>query len=190
LGASTSTGAHFKMTEPRTDEEYYDDQDYYGEYYDQVPRRGWSSLALAISGLAGIVVGFACAACIGLALVLLLPPVAGTEQPGQVVQTAQEWADMFRAAGLEIENQQDLADVGGELLPGVLSGVQFDMPSYCDACGGKIIVFQSQEYVVPMADWLKGLWQYVYSKGTVLVQIDQEVPENVARQYETVLMEQ
>jgi hypothetical protein len=178
------------MTEPRTDEEYYDDQYYYDEYYDQTPRRGWSSLALVISGLAGIVLGFACAACIGLALVLFLPPVAGSEQPTQVPQTAQEWADVFRAAGLEIENQQDLADVGGELLPGVLSGVQFDMPSYCEPCGGKIIVFHSQEYVAPMADWLKGLGQYVYSKGTVLVQIDQEVPENVAQQYEAVLMEQ
>lgn len=179
------------MTETRTDEEYYDDQYYYGEYYDQAPRQGWSSLALAISGLAGILVGFACTACIGLGLVLfLLPTDVSTGEPRQVAQTAQEWADIFRAAGLEIENQQDLADVGGELLPGVLSGVQFDMPSYCDACGGKIIVFQSQEYVAPMADWLKGLGQYVYSKGTVLVQIDQEVPENVAQQYEAVLMEQ
>ena len=181
------------MTEPRTDEEYYDDQYYYDEYYDQTPRRGWSSLARAISGLAGIVLGFACAACIGLGLVLVLLPVdagTGAGEPRQAPQTAQEWADVFKAAGLEIENQQDLADVGGELLPGVLSGVQFDMPSYCDACGGKIIVFHSQEYVAPMADWLKGLGQYVYSKGTVLVQIDQEVPENVAQQYEAVLMEQ
>jgi hypothetical protein len=178
------------MTETRTDEEYYDDQYYYDEYYDQTPRRGWSSLALAISGLAGIFLGFACAACIGLGLVLVLLPVdAGTGESRQAPQTAQEWADAFRTAGLEIENQQDLAGVGGELLAGALSGIQFEMPSYCATCGGKIIVFQSQEYVAPMADWLKGLGQYVYIKGTVLVQIDQEVPENVARQYEVVLME-
>jgi hypothetical protein len=178
------------MTETRTNEEYYDDQYYYGEYYDQAPRRGWSSLALAISGLVGIVVGFACAACIGLALVLFLLPVdAGTGEPRQAPQTAQEWAGTFRATGLEVENQQDLIGVGDQLPPGALTGVQFEMPSYCTTCGGKIIVFQSQEYVAPMADWLKGLGQYVYIKGTVLVQIDQEVPENVARQYEAVLME-
>jgi hypothetical protein len=177
------------MTETRTDEEYYDDQYYYDEYYDQTPRRGWSSLALAISGLVGLVLGFACAACVGLALVLFLLPDVGAGGPGQVPQTAQDWADVFRTAGLEIENQQDLAGVGGELLPGAISGIQFEMPSYCTTCGGKIIVFQSQEYVAPMADWLKGLGQYVYIKGAVLVQIDQEVPENVARQYEAVLME-
>ncbi len=178
------------MTETQTDEGYYGDQYYYDEYYDQAPRQGWSSLALAISGLVGILVGFACAACIGLGLVLfLLPADAGTGEPRQVPQTAQEWANELRAAGLEVENQQDLIGVGDELPPGALTGVQFKIPSYCGTCGGKIIVFQSQEYVVPMADWLKGLGQYVYIKDTTLIQINPEVPEDVAQQYGAVLME-
>ena len=48
------------MTQDWNDEAYY-----YDDYYDETPGRRWSSLALVLSGLLGVLIGFACAACVG-----------------------------------------------------------------------------------------------------------------------------
>lgn len=180
------------MAETWNDEEYYDDDSYYDEYYVEAAPRTWSTLALILSGCIGLVVGFACAACIGLVLggTLLFDSGGGTpEVARQEPRTAQEWADVLKQAGLEAENLRLLTAVGGELPPGSLTGVEFDMLSYCEGCGGKIIVFESPEYVVPMADWLQGLGQYVYTRDTVLIQIDRDVPPDIALQYRAVLLQ-
>jgi hypothetical protein len=178
------------MSETWTDEEYYDDQ-YGDEYYDAGPPRTWSSLTLAITGCVGIIVGFACAACLGLALGLVLvpPPAAGSS--GSVAQpaTAQEWASELRRAGLEVDAPRNLARGRNELPAGSLSGVEFTLPSSCETCSGRVIIFAAAEDVPPMAEWLEGLGQYVYSRDNILIQIDGQVPPEVAAEYEAVLMQ-
>lgn len=61
------------MTQSWNDEAYYD------EYYDGDSRRSWSTMALVLTGLAGLLVGFACAACLGaLGLALFLIPTSAS----------------------------------------------------------------------------------------------------------------
>jgi hypothetical protein len=53
----------------------WNDEAYYGDYYEEAPGRSWSTLALVLSGLAGVLLGFACAACLGgIALAILVLP--------------------------------------------------------------------------------------------------------------------
>jgi hypothetical protein len=55
----------------------WNDEAYYDEYYDGGSGRSWSTMALVLTGLAGLLVGFACAACLGaLGLALLLLPTS------------------------------------------------------------------------------------------------------------------
>ena len=65
-----------QLAEPWSSEGYY-----YDEYGDAGYPRSWSTLALILSGLLGILVGFACAICVGgvgLAILLLQPEEDGT----------------------------------------------------------------------------------------------------------------
>jgi hypothetical protein len=62
------------MTQDWNDEAYY-----YDEYGDGDSGRSWSTMALILTGLAGVLIGFACAACLGgmgLAFLLLPTPTA------------------------------------------------------------------------------------------------------------------
>jgi len=60
----------------------WNDEAHYDEYYDGDSGRSWSTTALVLSGLAGLMVGFACAACLGaLGLVLLLPTSTSSATP-------------------------------------------------------------------------------------------------------------
>jgi hypothetical protein len=180
------------MSDTWTDEEYYEEP-YYDEYYSEAPPRTWPTWALVLSGCAGLILGFACAACAILILgggFLLAAPADSTSgtlnyQP----QTAQDWAQVLRSAGLEIENERDLTQTGDRLPPGSVSGIQFDMPSYCSDCSGQVIVFETPAYVAPTADWLQSLGEYAYSRGTVLLQIDGRIPQDVASQYQAVFMQ-
>jgi hypothetical protein len=62
------------MTQDWNDQEYY-----YDEYTDGDSGRSWSSMALILSGLVGVLIGFACAACLGgLGLAFLLIPTSST----------------------------------------------------------------------------------------------------------------
>jgi hypothetical protein len=64
-------------------QDWNDEASYYDEYDDGDSGRRWSTMALVLTGLAGVLVGFACAAClggIGLAL-LLLPTSTATATP-------------------------------------------------------------------------------------------------------------
>lgn len=80
---SSITVQVFQMTQNWNDEAYYD------EYYEGVSERSWSTLALVLSGLAGVLIGFACAACLGgIGLAILLLPAdtsSGTLAPTPVV---------------------------------------------------------------------------------------------------------
>jgi hypothetical protein len=75
------------------------------------------------------------------------------------------------------------------LPPGSLSGVEFNLPSSCEGCTGRVIIFASAEDVPPMVELLEGLDQYVYSRDNILIQIDDQVPPEVAAEYEAVLMQ-
>ncbi|GAB4538863.1 MAG: hypothetical protein Kow0063_27140 [Anaerolineae bacterium] len=66
------------MTQEWNDEAYYDDE----EYYEEAAGRSWSTMALVLSGLAGVLIGFACAACLGgVGLALLLLPAESSSAP-------------------------------------------------------------------------------------------------------------
>jgi hypothetical protein len=185
------------MADTWNEEEYYDDP-YYEDYYPESPPRTWSTLALVASGCFALLIGFSCAACALLTLgaLFLLPvssstsPAAAGDSPAAVVETktAQEWVQVLESAGLEVENSQVLSGADGGLPPGSASGVRFDIPSYCGPCGGKVIVFDSPEYVAPTVKWLRELGEYAYGRGPVLLEIDGSVPEDIALEYQAALM--
>jgi len=73
------------MTQDWNDEAYY-----YDDYYDETPARRWSTLGLVLSGLLGVLIGFACAACLGaIGLAFLLLPTGSTSSSASTLPTAE-----------------------------------------------------------------------------------------------------
>jgi hypothetical protein len=178
------------MSDTWTEEEYYEEP-YYDEYYSKASPRTWPTWALAVSGCLGLAIGFACAACAVLILGggFLLSAPASSGPVSYQPQTARDWAEVIRSAGLEVENTRELTQVGDQLPPGSVSGIRFDMPSYCADCSGELIMFETPQDVSGTVYWLQSLGQYAYGRETVLLQIDGRVPQEVASQYQTVFME-
>ena len=71
------------MSQDWNDDAYYDD-----EYYDDTVGRSWSTTALILSGLIGILVGFACAVCLGgIGLAILLFPAGSDSSTASALPT-------------------------------------------------------------------------------------------------------
>ena len=128
---------YIEMTQNWNDEAYYD------EYHDGDSRRSWSTMALVLTGLAGLLVGFACAACLGalgLAL-LLLPTSASSATPAPpdavvIVPTLMPppQAQPFISGGLGLSQQEWEQRYG--------PGSQSETPGYLWYQGTYLVSFQ------------------------------------------------
>lgn len=103
--------------------------------------------------------------------------------------------DAFTAAGLEAENPRPMTvdDYGFAPLVAI-EGTRFLIPSLCSDCGGRILSFTSIEdlektraYYVDLGKESAAFFSWTFVKDNILVQINGDLPEEQARQYEAAL---
>jgi hypothetical protein len=101
----------------------------------------------------------------------------------------------FQSAGLEAENARPMTTDDYGMAPmTAVEGTRFLVPSLCQDCGGRILTFASQqdleltrEFYVEAGRTSALLFSWVFSKDNVLVQVNGDLPEDKARQYEAAL---
>jgi hypothetical protein len=115
-------------------------------------------------------------------------PVFAQFTSGQVVEA-------FKSAGLEAENPRPMTKDDYGLAPYVaLEGTRFLIPSLCSDCGGRIMSFateqdlnKTRDYYVTLGQKSAAFYSWTFVKGNILVQINGDLPEAKARQYEAAL---
>lgn len=119
-----------------------------------------------------------------------LPSVASPPSSTEVVQA-------FRDAGLEIGESYPVEQEPGwdeKPVPRTYEeATRFTVPSLGADAGGRVFVFKSEGDLAAVRDYYEGLERsvrpYVYDEGLVLVQISNQLPEDEAEKYWTVLKE-
>jgi hypothetical protein len=114
---------------------------------------------------------------------------------GFVVWDVQQVLDAFLAAGLEAADSRPMISDDYGLVPMLaLDGIRFFIPSICSDCGGRIMSFADAEklqivcdYYGQMGRFSAVLFSWVFVKENILVQLNGELPEADARQYEAAL---
>ena len=109
--------------------------------------------------------------------------------------TSTEAADAFAAAGLEAENVRPMTvDDYGMAPMTAVEGSRFLIPSLCADCGGRIFSFASQKDLDAMEAFYVELgkssalfFSWVFTNDNILVQINGDLPETTAQQYEAAL---
>lgn len=109
--------------------------------------------------------------------------------------TSSQATEAFVAAGLEAENLTPMTKDDYGMAPLVaVEGTRFFVPSICDDCGGRVMAFDSQEdldavkeYYVKLGEGSALFFSWVFVKDNLLVQINGDLPEEQARQYEAAL---
>jgi len=127
------------------------------------------------------------------------PTSAPTSLPTQST-TFQKWSssqvvNAFHSAGLEAENARPMTTDDYGMAPTTpVEGTRFLIPSLCQDCGGRILTFASQQdlevtgqFYVEAGRTSAVLFSWVFAKDNVLVQINGDLPEVKARQYEAAL---
>jgi len=108
------------------------------------------------------------------------------------VQLAQ---DAIVNAGLEFVNPTTMTKDDYGLAPmSAAEAVHFFIPSLCADCGGRLYSFASIEDLGLMENYYKELgrqsamfFSWVFIKDNVLIQINGDLPEDIARKYEAAL---
>jgi hypothetical protein len=121
-------------------------------------------------------------------------PSAATPS-GFVVWDVQQVLDAFLAAGLEATDSRPMISDDYGLVPMLaLDGIRFFIPSICSDCGGRIMSFADAEklqivrdYYGQMGRFSAVLFSWVFVKENILVQLNGELPDADARQYEAAL---
>lgn len=80
------------------------------------------------------------------------------------------------------------------LAPFVCTGTHFFIPSIDPTAGGRVFICDNAEDVTALSDYYDKLgkssalfFSWVFVKGNVVVQINGDLPEDKARQYETAI---
>lgn len=109
--------------------------------------------------------------------------------------TPNDVLDAFIAAGLETGEVRDMTKDDFGPAPLADEGIRFYIPSLCDDCGGRIMYYQdssqlaqAERYYTEMGKLSAILFSWVFVRGNILVQINGDLPEDKARQYESALM--
>jgi uncharacterized membrane protein (UPF0127 family) len=108
-----------------------------------------------------------------------------------------EVVQAFRDAGLEIGESYPVEQEPGwdeKPVPRTYEeATRFTIPSLGEDAGGRVFVFGSEGDLAVVRDYYEGLERsvrpYVYDEGLVLVQISNQLPEDEAEKYWTVLKE-
>jgi hypothetical protein len=128
-----------------------------------------------------------------LTLVLVLVGCGGGPDAGQPL-TAQDVVAAFEVAGLEAEDVREMAAEDYGLVPMAEEGLYFLLPSVCEDCGGRAMLFESEEqaervmtYYEAVAESSPAFSSWAYRRGPLVVQLNGELSEEQAKRYEEVL---
>ncbi|MCA9872607.1 MAG: hypothetical protein KC441_03105 [Anaerolineales bacterium] len=129
------------------------------------------------------------------AIVLFLLALIVTACGGaNAAHTPDDVISAFRAAGLEAENAQPLTRDDYGAAPYVGQGVRFLIPSLCADCGGRVFALDNQKDLESVKTYYDALgesnalfFSWTFAKDNILVQINGDLDETTARQYETAL---
>lgn len=123
-----------------------------------------------------------------LLVVSILVSGCGSQVTGTDVVTA------FKDAGLEAENPTAVTKDEYGLAPYVCDGTHFFVPSLGEDAGGRVFICDNKEdqdalfnYYDKLGKTSAMFFSWVFVKGDVLVQINGELPETIARQYEAAI---
>lgn len=109
--------------------------------------------------------------------------------------TSTDVVDVFKSASLEVEGARPMTKDDYGMAPmRAVEGTRFFIPSLCTDCGGRIFSFSSQEdleatktYYAELGKNSALFFSWVFVKDNILVQINGDLPEEKARQYESAL---
>lgn len=126
-------------------------------------------------------------------------PPASTPEP-YPTSTFQRWTSadvvvIFKSASLEVEEARPLTEDDCGVAPmRAIEGTRFLIPSLCSDCSGRIFSFSSQEdldltkaYYEELGKNSAMFFSWVFVKDNILVQINGDLPEEKAKQYEAAL---
>lgn len=109
--------------------------------------------------------------------------------------TSEQVIKAFKAAGLEAEEIRPMTKDDYGMAPmTAVEGTRFLIPSLCSDCGGRVFSFASPEdlemmkaYYVELGRVSAIFFSWVFVKDNILVQINGDLPEEKAKQYEAAL---
>lgn len=131
----------------------------------------------------------------------LTPTVTSTPEmtstPTFMIWNTQQVVDAFKIAGLEAENARPMTVDDYGMAPMLaLEATRFIIPSLCADCGGRIMSFNKNEDLEVVKNYYDELakssalfFSWVFVKDNILVQINGDLPEPIAKQYETALFD-
>lgn len=114
-----------------------------------------------------------------------------TPEPGSAFGkwNSQQVIEAFTAAGLEVGETYPFLKSDAGLVPQVfVEAIRFLIPSLCEDCGGRVFSFirerdlETAEQYYEVVNEIAFTWVFV--KDNILVQINGDLPEERARQYE------
>lgn len=128
-------------------------------------------------------------------VIVTATPLPVTPTPIFQLHTSQDAIAAFQAAGLEAENPRPLLEEDYGIAPQVAQeGTRFLIPSLCAECGGRVFSFSSPQnldilktYYVTISESSPAFFTWVFEKDNILVQINGDLSEERAREYETAL---
>lgn len=106
----------------------------------------------------------------------------------------QEVVDAFQSAGLEAESTTEMTAADYGAAPKVGDGLRFLIPSLGEGNGGRIIAVANANDREELVNFYETLgeqsalfFSWVFVKDNIVVQINGDLEEDVARQYEAAL---
>ncbi len=108
--------------------------------------------------------------------------------------TGEDVVAAFKAAGLEAETPYEMTKDDYGPAPYLCTGTRFLIPSLGEDAGGRIFICDNTEdrdaiknYYDKMGETSALFFSWAFAKGDVMVQINGDLPEDKARQYEAAI---
>lgn len=130
-----------------------------------------------------------------LLLIALVTLACGSPGQDQRFDAPTDIIAALQAAGLEAEDPTPMGPDDYGLGPYVASGVHFLVPSLCPDCGGRAFVGSADDIeklrvyydTISQASAAFSSWVFVSPDGRALIQLNGDLPEARARQYQAVI---
>lgn len=123
--------------------------------------------------------------------ILLFTACGGDTAP---TVTSSDIVDALQAAGLEAESPSPMSADDYGLAPYLGEGTHFLVPSLCEDCGGRAFVTDNNSDAQKIADTYIAIgeesalfFSWVFIKDNMVIQINGDLDEDTARQYEAAL---
>ena len=122
-------------------------------------------------------------------------PTATPRSKVDVRWTTEQVLGALKQAGLEAEDHRPMTREDYGLAPYVGSGVRFLIPSLCADCGGRLFSTENatdvallKAYYDEMGRQSALLFSWTFARDNILLQINGDLPEASAKQYEEALL--